>query len=141
LLSLPALQLHFLTLYFALPHFFFALLAQTSWGDGDQSDKVLESVKAEDILTDSEIKDLERNLQSGNVLSNRMYLWKHRGLDPVLRKYYSEHITTFNDMMQSSNDLKVLSVPGNGAEIQQFILEVLLPEVVIQWLQGSNNMC
>ncbi|MEQ2231054.1 hypothetical protein ILYODFUR_035431 [Ilyodon furcidens] len=35
----------------------------------------------------------------------------------------------------------ILSVPGNGPENQQFILEVLLPKVVIQWLQRSNNMC
>ncbi|MED6256189.1 hypothetical protein ATANTOWER_021574 [Ataeniobius toweri] len=107
-------------------------------------DKVLESVQAEHILIDSEIKDLERNLQSGNVFFNRMYLWKHRGLDPVLRQYYCEHITTFIDMMTEAIIQRlenILSVPGNGAENQQFILEVLLPEVVILWLQRSNNMC
>ncbi|XP_034561939.1 uncharacterized protein LOC117828746 [Notolabrus celidotus] len=67
--------------------------------DGDLN---LESVKAEDILTDGEIKDLERNLQSGHFLSNRMYLWKHRGIDPALRKHYSEHVTLFNDMEENT---------------------------------------
>ncbi|KAK5610975.1 hypothetical protein CRENBAI_023658 [Crenichthys baileyi] len=53
------------------------------------------------------------------------------GLDPVLRKYYSEHITTFNDMMTEAIIQRIesiLSVPGNWAEIQQFVLDVLLPE-------------
>ncbi|MEQ2299247.1 hypothetical protein AMECASPLE_013345 [Ameca splendens] len=51
-------------------------------------DKVLESVKAEDIMTDSEIKT-----------------------EAIIRRLES-----------------ILSVPGNGAENQQFILEVLLPQ-------------
>ncbi|KAM8759856.1 uncharacterized protein AB9X84_008125 [Acanthopagrus schlegelii] len=106
-------------------------------------DDILESVKAEDILTDGEIKDLERNLQSGNILSNRMYLWEHRGLDPALRKHYSEHFTLFNDM--KTDDIiqrldKVLSVPGTVAEKQLFLTDVILPEVLIQWLQKSHSM-
>ncbi|MED6275812.1 hypothetical protein CHARACLAT_030234 [Characodon lateralis] len=65
---------------------------------------------------------------------------ENTGLDPLLRKYYNEHITTFSDMMTVAiiqRLERILSVPGNGAENQQFILEVLLPE----WLQRSNNMC
>ncbi|XP_036943146.1 uncharacterized protein LOC119012971 [Acanthopagrus latus] len=106
-------------------------------------DDILESVKAEDILTDGEIKDLERNLQSGNILSNRMYLWEHRGLDPALRKHYSEHFTLFNDM--KTDDIiqrldKVLSVPGTVAEKQLFLTDIILPEVLILWLQKSHSM-
>ncbi|KAK2894898.1 hypothetical protein Q8A67_012127 [Cirrhinus molitorella] len=35
---------------------------------------------------------------------------------------------------------KILSVPGTVAEKQLFMTEVILPEVLIQWLQ-SQNMC
>lgn len=44
------------------------------------------------------LQDLERKLQSGLVLSNRMYLWSHREFDPELRKHYSEHFTLFSDI-------------------------------------------
>ncbi|KAM4593178.1 uncharacterized protein PAE49_005970 [Odontesthes bonariensis] len=106
-------------------------------------DDILQSVKAEDILADEEIKDLERNLQSGTILSNRMYLWKNRGLDPALRKHYSEHLTLFNDM--KTEDMierleKVLSIPGTVAEKQLYVSNVILPEVLIQWLQKTLSI-
>lgn len=47
------------------------------------------------------LQDLERKLQSGQFFSNRMYLWKHRGFDPALRKYYWQHFSIFNDMKVS----------------------------------------
>ncbi|XP_036948023.1 uncharacterized protein LOC119016359 [Acanthopagrus latus] len=56
-------------------------------------DNIMESVEADDILSDGEIKDLEKKLLSGQVLSNRMYLWRHRGFDPAVKKLYSEHLT------------------------------------------------
>ncbi|XP_028452704.1 uncharacterized protein LOC114567798 [Perca flavescens] len=107
-------------------------------------DDILEAVKPEVFVTDEEIADLEKNLQSGNVLSNTMYLWKHRGFDPALRKHYSEHLTLFNGM--KTDEIiqrleKILTVPGTVAEKQLFITEVILPEVLIQWLQGNSNMC
>ncbi|KAG7244436.1 hypothetical protein INR49_029880 [Caranx melampygus] len=36
---------------------------------------------------------------------------------------------------------KLLSMPGTAAEKQLFITEVLLPEVLIWWLQTNSNMC
>lgn len=39
--------------------------------------------------------------ESGQILSNRMYLWKHRGFDPALRKHYWQHFSIFNDMKVS----------------------------------------
>uniref|UniRef100_A0A8P4FW34 Ubiquitin-like protease family profile domain-containing protein n=1 Tax=Dicentrarchus labrax TaxID=13489 RepID=A0A8P4FW34_DICLA len=105
---------------------------------------ILEAVKVEDFQTDEEILDLEKNLLSGHVLSNRMYLWKHRGFDPALKKHYSEHVTLFSDIKTDEiiqRLAKILTVPGTVAEKQLYITEVVLPEVLIQWLQGNSNMC
>ncbi|XP_067307895.1 uncharacterized protein [Pseudorasbora parva] len=105
---------------------------------------ILESVKVEDILTDEVIKDLEKKLQSGNILSNRMYLWKHRGFDPPLHRYYCDHHALFNDT--KTEDIiqrleRIIAVPGTAAEKQMFLSEVILPEVLIYWLQTNANMC
>ncbi|KAM4557388.1 uncharacterized protein V3H82_017142 [Fundulus diaphanus] len=63
-------------------------------------DNILQSVKAEDILTDSEIKT--------EVLITRLE--------------------------------NILYVPGSGDVDQHMVTEVILPEVVIKWLQ-NNNLC
>nr|XP_055025247.1 uncharacterized protein LOC129415102 [Misgurnus anguillicaudatus] len=106
-------------------------------------DNILESIKPEDILTNEQIKDLESNLQSGNVLSNRMYLWNHRGFDPVLRKYYITHDTLLN--VKETEEIirrleKILALPGTVVENRMFITEVMLPEVFIQWLQSNSGL-
>ncbi|XP_054592658.1 uncharacterized protein [Nothobranchius furzeri] len=106
--------------------------------------KIMEGVYADDILTDSEIKDLERNLQTGHILSNRMYLWKHKGFDPSLRKHYSEHVTVFDDMTTETiiqRLERVLSRSGNTSVDPHFITDVVLPEALIQWLQTTNVIC
>ncbi|KAI4796435.1 hypothetical protein KUCAC02_026987 [Chaenocephalus aceratus] len=97
-----------------------------------------------DIMTDEEIQDLERNLQSGTVLSNRMYLWTHKGLDPALRQHYSEHCTLFNDRKTEEiiqRIQNILSLPGTVAEKQLYISGVLLPEVFIQWMSREKKIC
>ncbi|KAM6894884.1 uncharacterized protein PEZ65_022495 [Lycodopsis pacificus] len=64
-------------------------------------DNILESVKAEEILKDEEIKT-----------------------EQIIQRLE-----------------RLLSVLGTVAEKQLFITEVILPEVVIQWLQRTSNMC
>ncbi|KAL7402512.1 hypothetical protein ABVT39_015981 [Epinephelus coioides] len=106
-------------------------------------DDVLESVKADQILTDGDIKDLERDLVSGHLLSNRMYLYKHRGFDPVLQKHYNEHFSLFSDtkteeIMERLE--KILSVPGPEVEKQQFLSQVILPESCRDHNRGHRKL-
>ncbi|XP_024862736.1 uncharacterized protein LOC108238812 [Kryptolebias marmoratus] len=107
-------------------------------------DNLVESVEAVDIITDADIKVLEQKLQTGDILSNRMYLWKHKGLDLAIRKHYSEQVTAFNDI---TTDVlikrleNILLVPGSGLVDQRMITEVILPEAVIHWLQSTINLC
>lgn len=44
-----------------------------------------------------ESNEIERNLHSGNILSNRIYLWRLRGFDPAMKKQYSENFTVMNN--------------------------------------------
>ncbi|XP_070405197.1 uncharacterized protein [Nothobranchius furzeri] len=111
---------------------------------GKNRKKIMEGVYADDILTDLEIKDLERNLQTDHILSNRMYLWKHKGFDPSLRKHYSEHVTVFDDMTTETiiqRLERVLSLSGTTSVDPHFITDVILPEALIHWLQTTDVIC
>lgn len=59
------------------------------------------------------------NLLSGQVLSNRMYLWRHRGFDPAIKKQYSENFTVFNN-------LKVSGVVCYYCLIALFLIVILI---------------
>ncbi|XP_030581204.1 uncharacterized protein LOC115777435 [Archocentrus centrarchus] len=99
---------------------------------------MLEAVTVEDILSDEEIKDLETKMETGIVLSNRMYLWKHRGFDPALHKHYSEHFTLFNNTKTEAMIQRLDTILSVPAEKQLYLTEVILPEVLIRWLQRKG---
>nr|XP_055036496.1 uncharacterized protein LOC129423979 [Misgurnus anguillicaudatus] len=105
--------------------------------------EILECVEADEILTDGEINDLIKKLQSGQLLSNRMYLWTNRVFDPEIRQYYCKHFSILDDtkteqLIQRLE--KLLPMPETVAEKELFITDVILPEVLVQWLQ-MHNMC
>ncbi|CAL8255134.1 unnamed protein product [Arctogadus glacialis] len=95
------------------------------------------------ILTDDQIRTLDYGLKAGRIMSNRLFLQQHPGYDPSLQSLYLTHLSIFKD--QKTDDLSnrlltVLSVNPTDVKEVRYTLEVLLPEVISQWLRVQFGM-